>query len=129
MALSLRLTLLAAIILYYAVLFFLLKRERFILKYSLLWLASGLLMLLSVLLPKPFLRLLSLFGIADAINGLLALSIFFCILIIMSLTSIVSTQSEKTRRMAQELALLDQRIRTLEGNPSSVKVRDQGAPH
>lgn len=129
MALSLRLTLLAAIILYYAVLFFLLKRERFILKYSLLWLASGLLMLLSVLLPKPFLRLLSLFGIADAINGLLALSIFFCILIIMSLTSIVSTQSEKTRRMAQELALLDQRIRTLEGNPSSVKVRDQGASH
>lgn len=115
MTLSLRLALLAAIVLYFFLLFLLLKKERLILKYSLLWLLSGLLMLLAILFPQPFLRLLSHFGIADAINGLLATAIFLCILIIMSLTSIVSRQSDRNRRIVQELSLLEERLRSLEG--------------
>ena len=47
-------------------------------------------------------------------NGLFALSVFFIIIILMSLTSIVSKQTEKIRTLTQENALLEERIRKLE---------------
>ena len=47
-------------------------------------------------------------------NGLFSVLLFFILTIIMSLTAIVSRQSERIRALVQSQALLEERIRELE---------------
>jgi hypothetical protein len=47
-------------------------------------------------------------------NGLFVLAIGFVMAILMSLTSIVSKQSERIRALVQVIAMLEKRIRELE---------------
>lgn len=55
-------------------------------------------------------------GIVSNMNGLFILCIAFIIIILMSITSIVSRQTNKIRSLTQSLALLEKRIRDLENS-------------
>jgi hypothetical protein len=119
MNLALRISLLAAIFIYSVILVMLLRRKVLTLKYSLLWLFFDLCMIIVVLFPKPFIDSMKWIGIVEPINGLFALSHFLSLLIVMSLTTIVSRISTRNRRIIQELAFLEKRVRDLEkSNPS-----------
>ena len=105
--------LLAAIAIYFFLLILLLKNKRLLLKYSLLWIFAGVLMLVMALFPSLLEKLSDLVGIYDPVNALFAI-LFFCIIILLvSLTSIVSTQNEKLKRLVQHQAILEEEIRTM----------------
>ena len=53
-------------------------------------------------------------GIASEMNGLFAIGLGCIISILMALTSIVSTQNAKIRRLTQNIAYIEQRLRDLE---------------
>ena len=116
MSTTLRIVLLIGIVLYFAVLVGLLRVRRLQLKYILLWMLMGIFFLLMVIFPGILEGIRDLLGFQDNMNTLFVIMIGFLILLIMSVTSIVSGQSEKIKELAQENALLEKRIRELEGD-------------
>ena len=112
----LQIVLLLALALYFCLLYVLLKRKRLALKYTLLWFLSGLLMLILAAFPRLLDGIAHLLGIYEPTNALFAFG-FFCVLILLvSLTAIASKQTTQIKRLAQSVALLEQRVRELEGD-------------
>jgi hypothetical protein len=111
---TLRIFLVVSIVIYFAVIFYLLKRDRLNLKYTLLWLGCGVAMILVVAFPGALSSIIHFFGIIELTNGIFALGLFALLLICMALTSIVSTLNAKMRSLIQTCALYEKRIRELE---------------
>ena len=107
-------TLLVGLLVYFFIILMLLKYKEISLKYTLLWLLSGLLLVLLVIFPSILTWLSNVLGFQSNMNGLMVMGVAFIIMIIMSLTSIVSKQSRKIRNLVQYTALLEKRIRDIE---------------
>lgn len=105
---------LVAVVLYFVLLFQLLKKKRLYLKYALLWILSGCIMLGLALFPEMLSFFAHIVGIYDPTNALFAIAFFCIILILMSLTAIVSKLNERVKRLAQSIALLEERLREIE---------------
>ena len=113
---KLRIVLIIAVVVYFILILYWLKIKALNLKYSLLWLLSGLAMGILVIFPETLFRLSDLTGIQTPMYALLVCAIAFVIAILMSITSIVSRQNRKIRTLIQENALLEKRIRDLENS-------------
>ena len=114
MSSHLQVSLIGAMIIYFIIIFNFLKNKVLNLKYTLLWLFSGVVMLTIAIFPNIMLVIANLFGIVSVINALFALLIFFILLILMALTGIVSKFRNQNRQLVQSCALLELRIRELE---------------
>ena len=113
---SLRIAILIGIVVYFFILIMLLRQKRLNLKYTLLWLFSGLLMLILSVFPQLLSGITSLLGIQLQSNALFAI-LFFCgMIILMSLTSIISKQNESIKQLVQYTALLEKRVREVENH-------------
>ena len=111
---TLQIVMILAVAVYLVLLFLLLKKRSLHLKYTLLWIFSGILMLVLAVFPRILDWFAALIGIYEPTNALFSL-IFFCvIMILMSLTAIASKLNEKNKQLAQAVALLEQRVRELE---------------
>ena len=113
---SLRVAILIAILFYFFLLFVLLRQKRLTLKYTLLWLFSGVLMLLLSIFPQLLNGITRMLGIQLQSNALFAILIFCIIIILMALTSIISKQNESIKQLVQYTALLEKRIREIENH-------------
>ena len=94
----LRVGLLLGAVCYLALILWLLKKKKLTVRYSIIWLIS----------------LTDLLGMAVPVNVVFLLVIAFILLLLLSLSSIVSGFAEKIKRLAQENALLEERVRRLE---------------
>lgn len=112
---TLRIILTCAVLLYFIIVLVLLKRKALTLKYTLLWILAGVCMGLLVIFPGILKSLTGLIGIASEMNGLFAFALGFVICLLMALTSIVSKQTAKIRRLTQTVGILEKRLRDLEG--------------
>ena len=113
---KLRIVLVAAVIIYFVLILYWLKVKALNLKYSLLWLLSGVAMGILVIFPETLIWISKLVGIQTPMYALIIFALAFVIAILMSITSIVSRQNRKIRTLIQENALLEKRIRDLESN-------------
>lgn len=113
---TLQITLSVAVICYFIIILYYLKRKMLELKYTLVWLAAGLIMGIMIYFPEILVRFVRMIGIESNMNGLFILCIAFIIMILMTLTSIVSRQQLKIRTLIQEISMLEKRIRELEDN-------------
>ncbi len=111
---NLRITLIIAVICYFILILLFLKRKALELKYTLLWLLSGMVLGIFVIFPQLLLCLIRILGIESPMNGLYVLCTGFIFVILMALTSIVSRQTMKIRELIQEIAMLEKRVRELE---------------
>lgn len=111
---KLQFAMLTAVGLYFLMVFLLLKRKSLNLKYTLLWLFSGVVMLVLAAFPRLLDWFAALVGVYDPTNALFAFMFFCVIVILMSLTAIVSKLNEKSTRVIQNMALMERRIRELE---------------
>ena len=120
----LTITLLIGLALYFFIILMLLKNKKISLKYTLLWLLSGLLLVILVVFPSILSSISTLFGFQSSMNGLVVMLIAFVIIIVMSITSIVSNQSRKIQNLVQYSAMLEKRIRELENNVNKNSVSE-----
>lgn len=111
---TLRVTLSIAVICYFVLILYYLKKRMLELKYTLLWLAAGVVMGIMIFFPEILVRFVRILGIESNMNGLYVLCIAFIIAILMTLTSIVSRQALKIRTLIQEISMMEKRIRELE---------------
>ena len=89
----------------------LLKKKRLELKYTLLWLLCGCVMLLLGLFPNTLTKVSQLLGVYSPTNALFAIVSVSLIFLCLSLTIIVSKQKTEIKRLAQSMAILDKRLR------------------
>lgn len=111
---SLRITLITAVICYFIIILYFLKQRTLNLKYTLLWLLSGAVMGILVIFPELLTYIIRFLGIESNMNGLFIMCIAFIIMIMMALTSIVSRQNAKIRKLVQEIGILEERVRELD---------------
>lgn len=111
---NLQITLSIAVICYFIIIFYYLKRKMLELKYTLIWLVAGVIMGIMIYFPELLVWFVRLLGIESNMNGLYILCIAFIMMILMTLTSIVSRQQLKIRILIQEISMLEKRIRELE---------------
>ena len=111
---TLRITLCVAVLLYFVIILHYLKNKMLELKYTLIWLAAGLVMGIMIFFPELLVAFVRILGIESNMNGLYILCFGFTIMIMMTLTSIVSRQNMKIKILIQENSMLEKRIRELE---------------
>lgn len=111
---TIRYALIIGIIIFFIMILKYLKDKTLNLKYSLLWLFTGVCLLILAIFPKLLDMISALIGIYSPVNALFMLGFVFVIMILMSLTSIVSRQNRKIRTLIQELAILEKRVREVE---------------
>lgn len=111
---TLRFTLCIAVICYFIIILYYLKKRMLDLKYTLLWLVAGLVMGIMVFFPELLVRFVRILGIESNMNGLYVLLLSFIIAILMALTSIASRQTLKIKILVQEISMMEKRIRDLE---------------
>lgn len=113
---TLRVVLIAGVIVYFVVILIFLKNKTLELRYTLLWMLAGAILAVFVIWPVTLSKIVGLIGIQSNMNGLFIMAIAFIVMIMMSLTSIVSKQTNKIRHLIQEIAILEKRLRELEQN-------------
>ena len=111
---TLRVVLIIGVIIYFVTVLMFLKNKALALRYTLLWLAAGVVLGIMVIWPKTLVAFVHLLGISSNMNGLFILCIAFLVMILMSITSIVSKQADKIKNLTQTIAKMEKRIRELE---------------
>lgn len=115
-----RIILLLGVLLYLLLILILMRRGRMSLKYSLIWFLSGVVLLVCALFPQIIRFFTRLIGVYSDVNAVFFVGVCFLLLIILSLTSIVSGQSERIRMLVQTQAILEKRVRELESKVDGV---------
>jgi len=122
---TLRLTLSIAVICYFIIILFYLKRKRLELKYTLIWILAGLIMGVMIFFPGLLIWFVRTMGVESDMNGFFVLCFAFIIAILMMLTSIVSRQTMKIKILIQEMSIMDKRIRELEERYGLTKTEEE----
>ena len=93
---------------------YVLKKGRIPEKYSLLWYAFSLIILLVVIFPNLFAFISDGLGFQVMSNLIIAIILGTLIILTMALTIMIAGQKKKTTLLIQELSLLKSRIKKLE---------------
>jgi hypothetical protein len=125
MSLNLKLSIISFVVVYLIYIVFLIKKNKFDLKYSLLWMFTGVFILFTVIFSKQLNFDFNLIGIEVLSNGVFVTFIVSIILILIAITSIVSTLKKKNTHLIQHLALLEKRLRTLENQINGYTIKEE----
>ena len=109
-----RVVFLIGVVLYLLLILLLLRRGRLTVRYAILWLASGVVLLLFALFPYVVLVLGDIFKVLNPVNFVFLVILAFVMLILLSLSAVVSGFAVKIKALTQNAALLERRIRELE---------------
>jgi hypothetical protein len=113
MTLSLRIFFIAGIVIFISIILLLLRKKNLNLKYTLLWLFSALVLLVVSIQPNIVYLISKIIGIEAPVNTVFVIGSIFTLLLILSLTVIVSHLNNRIRKLTQEIALLDYKLRDL----------------
>ena len=111
---SLRIVLLVGAVIYLFVIFWLLKKGKLNVQYSIIWLASAVALILFAAVPYIVYVLRDILSIEMPVNLVFTLLFAFVLLLLLSLSTIVTGFSAKIKRLAQTQALLENRIPELD---------------
>ena len=95
------------------IVFELIRRRRLREEYSLLWLLSGILILVISIFPKLFELISKMMGMYY-LTALLVLSFLFLLMIVLQFSTVISQLSERNKDMTQELAIMDFKFKQIE---------------
>ena len=119
MSLPLRIFALILVILYLISILVLVKKNKLLLRYSLLWFFAGAVMLVIVIWPGLLFWAAGLLNIEVPANGLFGICILLGIILMISFTVVISDFSAKIKTLVQNQALLEERIRELESEKTA----------
>jgi len=93
----------------------LVRRRRLQERYSLLWLLTGLVIVLLAAWPTALAFLARWMGIATPANALFVILGAFIVVVLLHYSTVISRLSQENTRLAQHVGLLHERVRDLEG--------------
>lgn len=116
---------------YLLLIFLLLKIGRLSVRFSLIWLACGAVLVVFAACPYIVYVLREYLHMVMPVNVVFTLLFGFVLLVLLSLSVAVSGFAERIKRLAQENAILEERVRELErrlGQPGGPNSPDQPGP-
>ena len=113
----LRAVFIAGACVYFICILWMLRKGKLNIQYSILWLASAVAVLVFSCFPYVLAVLSDIFEIEVIANLVFILLFIFVLLLLLSLSIIVTGFADKIKRLTQTQALLEKRIRELEGTP------------
>lgn len=93
--------------------FELIRRRRLKERYAMLWLFTGVTILIFAIFQKALLYITALLGIIVPINAMFFLGIFFIIAVNLHFTLVISELSEQNKRLGQSIAFLETDIKRI----------------
>lgn len=114
MTLKFQVVLIICVIIFFLLIISLLKKNQLELKYSILWIVTGVVLLVIAVFPVIIGKITQWVGIYSVVNGIFAIALFFILLMLLSMTSIVSKLSKQNKNLAQAIALMEERIQRVE---------------
>jgi hypothetical protein len=111
----------------FAVIIELIRRGRLRERYALLWLGTATVILVFGLWRDGLNELADLLGIAYPPNALFVLAMAFMLLLLLHYSTVISRLSDRTTTLTQRIAILEERIRELEGD-ARPHLRDVSRP-
>lgn len=120
---TLQITLSIAVVCYFILILYYLKKRMLELKYTLLWLVAGVIMGVMIFFPQILIWFVRRLGIESNMNGLFVLCFTFIIVILMAITSIVSRQQMKIRILIQDMSMMEKRICELEDEAQRLEAK------
>ncbi|MDR2712200.1 MAG: DUF2304 domain-containing protein [Clostridiales bacterium] len=102
--------LIAGVLLYFALLFYLLRKRTLSIKFSILWLAMGVIMIIFAAIPQLLVAIASLLGFEVASNALFSILFLLILLILLSLSSSVSKYQMQIKTLAQKIAIVEKEL-------------------
>lgn len=97
------------------------KSQKLLIKYSLLWFALSLVILLVALFPDPVFRLARMLGFDVASNFVFAAGFFFVLVVCLTQTRAISKQIMKNKQVVQRVALLEKQLQQADSNSLSIE--------
>lgn len=96
------------------------KNHRLLLKYSLLWLASSLVMIICILFPSFLSIICNILGIELVSNLVFLISFFILLVLTFALTIIVSEQKKKIVLLVEEIAIIKKEIKEIKNDKRKI---------
>ena len=90
------------------------RKQKLGLRYALLWILLSVSILVMGCFPQLITTISRLCGIQTPVNMLFFIGICFFLVIIFSLSTALSRNSEKLKRLTQEMGLLEERLRNIQ---------------
>ena len=104
----------------------LIRKNRVSLKYALLWLFSGAVMLLLAIFPRLLDKLAKLIGVYNPVNALFAIMLCCGLILMISFSVIMSGNKKAIVRLTQEISRLENRVREPEGKQTDSEPAEEG---
>ena len=95
----------------------LVRRRRLLERYALLWLGAAVVILALAAWSQALSSLARALGILSAPNALFFVALGFIVLLLLHFSAAVSRLNDQSKVLAQRVALMEQRMRQLEGDP------------
>ncbi len=113
---SLQLLLILGVLFYMAIIFLALKKGMLAVKYAIIWILSGLALLLFAMVPYSLMVLRDLVSIVDPVHFIFMLVLIFLLFNVLAISIIVSGFTKRITKLIQTTARLEKRVRELEGD-------------
>jgi len=98
------------VLLYFALLFYLLRKRTLSVKFSILWVAMGFVMMIFAVIPRFLEAIASLLGFEVASNALFSVLFLLILLILLSLSSSASKYQVQIKTLAQKIAIMEKEM-------------------
>lgn len=116
MSLRLQIILICALLIIFVLLINAVKKNKLDIKYSLVWLFLVVALIILTCFKNLLTILSNMLGIASPVNMLFLCGFVFSLIIIYTLTVALSKLSYRVRKLAQEIALLNNKIEKMSGD-------------
>jgi hypothetical protein len=114
----LQFTMITASFIFLVYMMIMIRNKRVELKYALAWLFAGIFLLAFAVFPGLLGTASALLNIAEPVNTIFLLVIFFLMLILFSLTAALSRSSSRIRKLIQEVGIIKLELEKLRRNTS-----------
>lgn len=114
MGINVRIVVAIGIIAYFLIITVMVRKEMISLRYALIWYCWGALLAVFDAFPPIIVLLAKVMYIETPINALMLICIFLIFVTLIIISGLYSRQGEKIKRLTQENALLEKRVRDME---------------
>ncbi|MEG2054478.1 MAG: DUF2304 domain-containing protein [Oscillospiraceae bacterium] len=124
MELIFRISLIIGVLIFLAVILLMMKKHRLSVKYAIVWLVAAFVLLLFAAVPSILIFIRNFLKVEVVSNLVFMIVIAFMLLIILGLSSTVSKFAEEIKKLTQNAAILEKRVRNLENEKNTESKKD-----
>ena len=121
MSITLKITLVIITIIYMFLILKSIKSKKINVSYSILWIITGIILIISAIIPNMIEWISMKLGFETTSNMLFCITIFIIFYLIFNLTTIISEENKKNTLLIQEISLLKNKVSDLEEELNETK--------